>query len=125
MIPRKNGSIVNIASITGIIGMTPPFMSAHYHSSKAAVTGITRQEAVEWACYNIRVNAIAPGFVRTPLTVPLIGDPKLSSMALGLIPLGSFIAVDDVAAAVCFLASDAASMITGVTLAVDGGFTAR
>ena len=125
MIPRKTGSIVNIASITGLIAMPPPFMSAQYHASKASVIGITRQEAVEWARYNIRVNAIAPGFVKTPLTVPLIGDPKLSALALESIPLGRFVTVEDTAAAICFLASDNAGMITGVTLPVDGGFTAR
>jgi NAD(P)-dependent dehydrogenase (short-subunit alcohol dehydrogenase family) len=125
MIPRKAGSIVNIASIVGLIGQPPPFMCAHYHGSKAAVIGITRQEAVEWASYNIRVNAIAPAFVKTPFIASLIDDPELSAVALGLTPLGHFVTVDDVAAAVCFLASDAANMITGITLPVDGGWTAR
>ncbi len=125
MIPRKTGSIVNIASIVGLIGQPPPFMCAHYHGSKAAVIGITRQEAVEWASFNIRVNAIAPGMVKTPFIAAVTDDPELSAVALGLTPLGQFITVDDVATAVCFLASDAASMITGVTLPVDGGWTAR
>jgi len=126
MIPRKTGSIVNIASITGMIGIPAPFiMAAHYHASKGGVIALTRQQAIEWASYNIRVNAIAPGFVATPMTKGLLEDQKASALALEWTPLGRFTTVDDIAAAVCFLASDAAAMITGVALPVDGGWTAK
>ena len=125
MIPRKTGAIVNIASITGLVGLPIPFMSVPYHASKAGVIGLTREEAIEWARYNIRVNVIAPGFVVTPLTKDMLKDPKPKAQALNLIPLRRFATVDDIAAAVCFLASDAAKMITGVTLPIDGGWTAQ
>ncbi len=125
MIPRQTGSIVNISSITGLIGMPLPFMSAHYHASKAAVIGLTRQEAVEWGRFNIRVNAIAPGFVITPLTQDMLKDKKITATALSYVPLGHFANAEDIAAGVCFLASDAARVITGITLPMDGGYTAR
>jgi len=126
MIPRKTGSIVNIASITGMIGIPAPFiMAAHYHASKGGVIALTRQAAVEWAPYDIRVNAVAPCFVVTPMTQELIKDKEASALLLEWTPLGRFSTAEDIAAAACFLASDFAKMITGVTLPVDGGWTAR
>jgi NAD(P)-dependent dehydrogenase (short-subunit alcohol dehydrogenase family) len=126
MIPRKTGSIVNIASITGMIGIPAPFIgAAHYHASKGGVIALTRQVAMEWAPHNIRVNGVAPGFVVTPMTQGLWEDKTASALAKEWTPLGHYCGVEDIAAAVCFLASDAAKMITGVTLPVDGGWTAR
>jgi NAD(P)-dependent dehydrogenase (short-subunit alcohol dehydrogenase family) len=125
MMPRQSGSIVNIASVTGLVGTPPPLMSAHYHSSKAGVVGLTRAEAIEWASYNIRVNAIAPCAVSTPLLSSFFENQEFKDFVLGLIPLRRVATVGDVAAAVCFLASDFSNMITGVTLPVDGGLTAR
>lgn len=124
MMPRKAGSIVNIASVTGLVGFPPPMMSAHYHTSKAGVVGLTRAVAVEWAPYNIRVNAIAPCFVSTPLVKGLFENQDFKNLVLDLNPLRRVATVEDIAAAVCFLASDFAKMITGVTLPVDGGLTA-
>ena len=125
MIPRKSGAIVNIASVTGIIGMPPPFMTVAYSASKGGVVQITRQEAVEWAKYNIRVNAVAPTMVVTDMTKELLEDPEGKAAALNLMPLHRFGEPYDVAAAICFLVSDAAKMITGVILPVDGGQTAQ
>jgi len=125
MIPRKSGAIINIASVMGIIAMSMPFMSVAYAASKGGVVQITRQEAVEWARYNIRVNAIAPTFVLTPLTKDFLEEPKAKAAALDIVPLRRFATTDDIAAAICFLASDAAKMVTGVILPVDGGQTAQ
>lgn len=125
MIPRKQGSIVHISSMTGLVGLPVPLMNAHYHASKAAVIGLTKQCAVEWAAHNIRVNAVAPCFVATPLVKSMLEDPVVGPVVMQNIPLGRVAMPEDIAAAVCFLASDAARMITGITLPVDGGWTAR
>ena len=125
MIPRKTGAVVNIASMFGLVAAPPPLMTAHYCVSKAGVISLTRQGAIEWAQHNIRVNAVAPTFVLTPLSKGDLEDPKFRTFAFNRIPLRRFAIVDDIAAAVCFLASDAAKMITGVTLPVDGGWTAQ
>lgn len=123
MIPRKTGAIVNIGSIMGLVGGPK---RAHYCASKGGVTQLTRQEAIEWAPYNIRVNAVAPTFVLTGMTKGYLSDPEFKTYVLDKIPLHHrMVTVDEVAAAVCFLASDVASMITGVILPVDGGWTAQ
>jgi NAD(P)-dependent dehydrogenase (short-subunit alcohol dehydrogenase family) len=125
MIPRRAGSIVNIGSISGLIGMAPPLSSAVYQTSKGAVMTLTRQLAVEWARHRIRVNGVAPGFVPTRMTQPLVDDRDLSGLVRGLTPLGDFQSPSDMAAAACFLAGESARMITGVILTVDGGYTAQ
>ena len=125
MIPRKSGAIVNIASISGMIGMAQPLSSAFYQMSKGAVIALTRQLAVEWAPVGIRVNGVAPGFVATRMTQPLVDDKALSGLVIGLTPLGNFQTAEDMAAAACFLASDAAAAITGHIMTVDGGYTAQ
>jgi len=122
MIPRKTGAIVNIASIFGLVGGPK---RASYCASKGGVVQLTRQEAIEWAPYNIRVNAVAPTFVLTKMTQGYLSDPKFKTYVLDNTPLHCLATVDDVAAATCFLASDAAKMITGVVLPVDAGWTAR
>ncbi len=125
MIPHKTGAIVNIASIAGLVGLPLGFEAIHYSTSKGGVVQLTRQEAIEWARYNIRVNAIAPTFVSTTPVKELLKDPERKAAVLDHTPLHNVATVDDIAAAVCFLASDAAKMITGVTLPVDGGWTAQ
>lgn len=122
MIPRKAGAIVNIASIFGLVGGPK---RASYCASKGGVVQLTRQEAVEWAPYNIRVNAVAPTFVLTKMTRGYLSDPEFKTYVLDNTPLRCLATVDDVAAATCFLASDAAKMITGVVLPVDAGWVAR
>lgn len=119
MIPRGQGSIVNVASVAGLKGMREPLCAAHYCSSKGAVVQLSRQGAVEWAKHNIRVNTMAPGGVATEAIrgVP----PEFLAKATELIPLGRFSTPAEVAAGVCYLASDEAFMITGQTIVMDGG----
>ena len=122
MIPRKNGSIVNIGSAVGLVGAP---MCMPYNTSKAVVSQITRSEAIEWGPHNIRVNCVAPTWVLTDLSEPLLDLPGFEESELAKIPLNRIATLDDIAAAVCFLASDSATMITGVSLPVDGGWTAH
>lgn len=121
MIPRKRGSIINIASTMGLVGAP---RRVTYCASKGAVLQLTRAEAVDWAPYNIRVNAVAPTYVLTNLTKELLKDPASREYVLSNTPLRRLSKVEEVAAAVCFLASDEASIITGTIFPVDGGWTA-
>ncbi|HEX5767930.1 MAG TPA: SDR family oxidoreductase, partial [Burkholderiales bacterium] len=86
---------------------------------------LTRALALEWAPDNIRVNAVAPTYVRTDLTVPIFSNPELLKSVMAHTPLGRLPEAEDIAAAIVFLASDAARCITGVTLPVDCGYLAR
>lgn len=123
MIPRKRGVIMNIASQMGLVG---GFKRAVYCASKGGVIQLTRAEAVDWAPYNIRINAVAPTFVQTPMIQSaLTTDPELKDYALGNILFHRMATVNDVATAVCFLVSDEANMITGTVLPIDGGWTAK
>lgn len=121
MIEHGGGRIVNIASQMGLVGY---WRRAAYCSSKAGVVNLTRVLAIEWAKYGINVNAIAPTFVLTPLTAPMFEDADFKADVLARIPLGRLADPDDVANAAVYLASPAAKMVTGQTLAVDGGWTA-
>jgi NAD(P)-dependent dehydrogenase (short-subunit alcohol dehydrogenase family) len=120
---RGGGAIVNLASIMGFSGGIYP--NASYQASKGGVVNLTRALALEWAADNIRVNAVAPGYVRTDLTAPIFANPELLKTVMGHAPLGRLPEPSDIAAAIVFLASDAARCITGVTLPVDSGFLAR
>ena len=119
---ERGGRIVNIASQNGVIGYPN---RAAYCSAKAGMVNLTRELAIEWARYRILVNAVGPTFIETELTQTTLSDPAVKADILSRIPLGHLGAPDDVAAAVVFLASDEARMITGHTLLVDGGWTAR
>lgn len=120
---RGGGAIVNLASIMGLSGGIYP--NASYQASKGGVVNLTRALALEWAADNIRVNAVAPTYVRTDLTTPIFSNPEMIKTVMAHTPLGRFPETDDIAAAVLFLASDAARCITGVTLPVDSGYLAR
>ena len=122
MIEQRYGRIVNIGSDMSLVGW---IQRAAYCASKAAVALLTKVLAIEWAQYGITVNCIAPTFVETPLTRPMFETiPGFREQVLRNIPLGRLGRPEEVAAAVVFLASDAAALITGVTLPVDGGWTA-
>jgi NAD(P)-dependent dehydrogenase (short-subunit alcohol dehydrogenase family) len=96
-----------------------------YCMTKHAIEGLTKAMAVELAPLNIRVNAVAPTFLDTPLTAPFLANPEFRDWVTSRIPLGRLGRVDEVAAAIVFLASPASSLITGASLAVDGGWTAQ
>ena len=97
---------------------------AAYCASKHAVNGLTKALAVEWAPRGITVNAVAPTFIETPLTAPMFADEEFRAEVLRRIPMGRIGRVEEVSAAVAFLASPAASLITGQILLVDGGWVA-
>jgi NAD(P)-dependent dehydrogenase (short-subunit alcohol dehydrogenase family) len=120
---RGGGSIVNLASIMGFSGGI--FPNPAYQTSKGAVVNMTRALALEFAEHKIRVNAVAPTFVRTPLTVPVFSNPPVLEKVMQHTPLGVLPEVEDIAAAILFLAGPAARCITGVTLPVDSGYLAR
>jgi NAD(P)-dependent dehydrogenase (short-subunit alcohol dehydrogenase family) len=120
---RGGGAIVNLASIMGFSGGL--FPNPAYQATKGAVVNLTRALALEFAPHRIRVNAVAPTFVRTDLTVPVFGNPEVLERVMAHTPLGVLPEVDDIARAILFLASGAARCITGVTLPVDSGYLAR
>ena len=124
MLAQGRGAIVNVASIMGLTG-GGLYPNPAYHAVKGALVNLTRAWALEWAPSGIRVNAVAPAFVNTALVGPLMEDPAMSRAILDATPLGRLVEPEEVAAAILFLASDAASMITGHTLPVDGGWLAR
>lgn len=119
----RGGAIVNTASVMGLSGGLYPNVA--YQSSKGGVVNMTRALAIEWAPLGIRVNAVAPTFVRTGLIQPLLDDPARMATIAAATPLGRIAEPEEVADAILFLASPAASMISGVILPVDGGFLAR
>jgi NAD(P)-dependent dehydrogenase (short-subunit alcohol dehydrogenase family) len=120
---RGAGSIVNLASIMGFSGGI--FPNASYQATKGGVVNLTRALALEWAPDNIRVNAVAPTFVRTELTVPIFSNPDVLKRVMHHTPLGRLPEPEEIAAAIVYLCSPAARSITGITLPVDSGFLAR
>jgi len=123
MMTRKvHGKIINMASMQSFQG---GLSIAAYTASKSGLAGLTRALAVEWAPYGINVNAIAPGYVATEMTDPIMKDPTRNRQVLERIPAGRWGAPDDVKGAVVFLASEASSYVHGTILCVDGGWLAR
>lgn len=119
------GVIVNVASMSSTIGIPG---QAIYAPSKAGVLQLTRQLAIEFAQRRIRVNSVSPGTIETPMIDALVQDPARRHKYTWLLerhPIGRFGRAEEVASAICFLASDAASFITGIDLPVDGGYTAQ
>jgi NAD(P)-dependent dehydrogenase (short-subunit alcohol dehydrogenase family) len=121
MIQQKSGRIINISSIAGQVAL--PRLLA-YCAAKGAVNQLTRVLAVEWAPYQILVNAISPGYIETDLTKGLRDNPKRRDALLRQVPLGRLGKPEEIAGAAVYLASDAASYVTGHMLGVDGGWLA-
>ena len=120
MIGRGRGAIVTIASTDGLGGHAG---RAHYAASKHAVVGLTRSLAIEWGRHGVRVNAVAPGVVDTPLLRKVAPPEHVKNAMVDRVPLGRFSRADEQAHAALFLLSDGASYVNGTTLAVDGGLT--
>jgi len=124
MLAAGRGAVVNVASIMGLVGGAH-YPNLAYHSSKGAIVNFTRALACEWAPAGVRVNAVAPTFAKTRLTEPLFADAEMEQRLVRDTPMARLVLPEEVAAAILFLASDAAAMITGAILPVDGGWTAR
>lgn len=120
MVARRRGSIVNISSVGGHVALRTGVV---YAAAKAGVIQMTKVLALEWGPAGIRVNCIAPWYFRTPLTEPLLGNPAYLADVVGRTPLGRVGELHELVGPTLFLASDAASYITGQTLFVDGGMT--
>ena len=132
---QGGGSIINTASVAGLVGLTGAHSpstpeevlpsAGAYIAAKHGVVGLTKQFAVTFGKFGVRVNGIAPGYIETPMTAEVRSDKEWESYLIDLHPLGRLGQPEEIAAAAAFLASDDASFINGVTLPVDGGYTAR
>lgn len=120
MVQRGRGSIVNISSISGQIVNRPQWQPA-YNASKAAVNQLTKSLAAEWAPHGVRVNALAPGYVKTDMAP--VDDPRFRQHWIDDAPQRRYATPDELGPALVFLASDAASFVTGSVLVIDGGYT--
>ena len=122
MVDRGYGRIVNLSSQAGLVGIR---RHAVYSTGKGGVNLMTKVLALEWASHGVTVNAVAPTWIYTPGTAERLGDPAFLATVLERIPVGHVGSTADVAAAVVFLASRAAGMVTGTILPIDGGWTAQ
>ena len=125
----KSRSIANTASITGLVGTyTAPGLEGppSYAASKFGVVGVTKSTALDYARSNIRVNAVCPGIILTPVIEKQIAiTPEMETEGIARYPMGRFGKPEEVAEAVVWLCSDAASFVTGIAMPVDGGYTAQ
>jgi NAD(P)-dependent dehydrogenase (short-subunit alcohol dehydrogenase family) len=125
------GAIVNLSSMMGLVGSTPGNVNFPggvgyaYHASKHAVIGLTKQFGLDGAPHNVRVNALCPGWIETPLLDPMRALPGLMDWARDGTPMARLGRQEEVASCALFLASDDASFVTGTYIVVDGGWTAR
>lgn len=121
MLANGGGAIVNTASINGLVGNAA---QPGYTAAKHGVVGLTRHAALRWATQGIRVNAVCPGVIETGMTAPLFADPNMKKVVDSMTPMGRSGKADEIASAVVWLCSDAASFVTGHPLVIDGGATA-
>jgi NAD(P)-dependent dehydrogenase (short-subunit alcohol dehydrogenase family) len=121
MLNAGKGAIVNVGSMSGFI-VNRPQEQSHYNASKAAVHHLTKSLAAEWGARGVRVNAVAPTYINTPLNAFVKSKPEMYNAWIGGTPMARMGEVDEVASAVLFLASDAASLMTGSIVLVDGGY---
>ena len=119
LLAASGGCVVNVASMLSFFGSG---RAPGYSASKGGVVQLTKSLAIAWAADKIRVNAIAPGWIETPLTKPLVDDPEIRQRIIDRTPLGRWGRPEDVTGAVQFLCSPAAAFITGIVLPVDGGY---
>jgi NAD(P)-dependent dehydrogenase (short-subunit alcohol dehydrogenase family) len=123
MLKTGGGAIVNTASVLGLVGLEA---AAAYNAAKHGVVGLTKTAALEYAQKNIRVNCVCPGFIRTAMVERVLDRGALAEeMMVALEPMGRIGKPEEIGDGVCWLLSDAASFVTGHSLAIDGGFTAR
>lgn len=126
LIDAGGGSVINLASVLGLVGGGEFFATHAYAASKAGIVGLTRAMATYYAPQRVRINALCPGLVDTPMAARALDDPPTAAHVAAMQPLaGGPVTAEQVAAAALFLASDAASGITGAVLPVDGGWTAQ
>jgi NAD(P)-dependent dehydrogenase (short-subunit alcohol dehydrogenase family) len=121
MLPQGKGAIVNTSSINGLTGNGA---QPGYVATKHGVIGLTRHGALRWATAGIRVNAVCPGVIETPMTAPLTADPAMRAVIDKMTPMGRMGRAEEIADAVLWLCSDQASFVTGHPLVIDGGATA-
>jgi NAD(P)-dependent dehydrogenase (short-subunit alcohol dehydrogenase family) len=122
MLERKSGAIVNIGSMSGFI-VNKPQEQSYYNASKAAVHHLTKSLAAEWGARGVRVNAVAPTYIATPLNAFVKSKPAMYEAWIGGTPMARLGEVEEIASVVLFLASDAASLLTGSIVLADGGYT--
>lgn len=122
MMKQRHGKIINLASTMGFVAIAERTV---YCATKGGVVQMTKALALEWAPYRIRVNAIAPTFIKTPMSIPWLKDKEFEKWVTSRIPWGRLGEPKDVVGAVLFLVSDAADLVTGSTLLIDGGWTAQ
>jgi len=122
MIPQKKGKIINISSQLAFVGN---YDRSVYCSSKGGISAMTRAMAIEWADDHINVNEVAPGYTKTELIQEILKDEKKYNTAINLIPLKKMAETREVSMAVLYLASEYANFVTGASLLIDGGYTAR
>jgi len=122
MITQKSGKIINISSQLAFVGN---YDRSVYCSSKGGVSAMTRAMAIEWSDYNINVNEVAPGYTKTEMIKEILEDEKKYQKAISLIPLRKFAEPREVSVTVLYLASDYSNFVTGTSILIDGGYTAR